>query len=542
MNAAPSPALHGAVATVNPLATEAGLQALRSGGNAVDAAIAAALTLSVVDSHNSGLGGGCFLVIRLPDGSFVAIDGREQAPAGATRDMFVRDGKADPRLGQFGALAIAVPGALAAYDHASRHYGHIPLARHLEAAATLAGNGFTVSRTLADRLKEHADDLRRFESSRAVLLKADGTPWAAGDLLVQPDLANSCRAIADQGTGWFYEGPFAAATERWMKANGGLVAGADFKNYQLKLREPIRTTYRGFEIVGFPPPSSGGVHVAQILNILEQFNLKKLGPDSAEFIHVVTEAMKLAFADRAYWLGDPDFAPVPRGLVSKDYAMQLAKQIDLKRAMTVPGHGTPPRATENLFSKHTTHFSTADSGGCWVACTATINTSFGSKVVIPGTGIVMNNEMDDFALQPGVPNFFGLIGAEANAVAPGKRPLSSMSPTIVLRAGKPVLSVGAAGGPTIISQTLLAILDTVDFGMGIEKALAMPRFHHQWQPDELRIERSVPRRTLRELEKRGHKLKVVDSIGIAQAVVFDARKSGFTGAADPRGEGRAGGF
>lgn len=542
LNGAPSPAPHGAAATVHPLATEAALQVMRSGGNAVDAAIAAALTLGVVDSHNSGLGGGCFMLIRSPDGSLTAIDGREQAPAAATRDMFLRDGKADAPLSQFGALAVAVPGELAALDHASRHFGRIPLARHLETAATLAGNGFNVSRTLANRLKEHAGELRRFDASRAVLLKPDGSPWRAGDVLTQPDLAKSLRSLARGGTGWFYDGPFATATAQWMKANSGLVTAADFKSYQFKLREPIRTTYRGCEIAGFPPPSSGGVHLGQILNILEHFDLKKLRPGSPEFIHLVTEAMKLAFADRAHWLGDPDFAPVPRGLVAKDYAAQLARKIDRQRASPVPTHNIPPRATEDLFSKHTTHFSTADAEGFWVACTATINTSFGAKVIVPGTGLVLNNEMDDFATQPGAPNFFGLLGAEANAVAPGKRPLSSMSPTLVLRDGKPVLSVGAAGGPTIISQTLLAILYSVDFGMTTEQALAAPRFHHQWQPDELRIERSVPAKVRAELEKRGHKIKVVDSLGAAQAVSFDEKRRRFTGAADPRGEGKAGAF
>jgi len=537
-----APASHGAVATVHPLATEAALEALRSGGNAVDATIAAALTLGVVDSHNSGLGGGCFLLIRTPDGSLTAIDGREQAPATASADMFVREGKVDPQLSQLGAQAIAVPGALAAYDYASRTHGRIPLARHLETAAQLAANGFQVTRTLAKRLEENADDLRRFDSSKAVFLKVDGSPWREGDLFAQPDLARSYKSIASQGKAWFYEGPFASAAAAWMKTNAGLVTAADFKNYQFKLREPVRTTYRGCDIVGFPPPSSGGVHVAQILNILEHFDLRKLGPESPEFVHIVAEAMKLAFADRAHWLGDPDFAPVPRGLVSKEYAASLAAKIDRKHASAVPGHNTPQGSTEDVFGKHTTHFSAADAEGFWVACTATINTSFGSKVVIPGTGIVMNNEMDDFSLQPGVPNYFGLVGAEANAIAPGKRPLSSMSPTIVSRDGRPILSVGAAGGPTIISQTLLAILYVVDFEMPAGKALAMPRFHHQWLPDELRVERSMPEKTRRELEKLGHKLKLVESIGVAQAVAFDGRKSGFTGVSDPRTEGKAGQF
>jgi gamma-glutamyltranspeptidase/glutathione hydrolase len=252
--------------------------------------------------------------------------------------------------------------------------------------------------------------------------------------------------------------------------------------------------------------------------------------------------MKLAFADRAYWLGDPDFAKVPRGLVSKEYAAGLAKQIDLHRATPVSRHGTPANAGEDIFKRHTTHFSTADAEGNWVACTATINTSFGCKVVVPGTGVVLNNEMDDFSAQPGATNYFGLVGAEANAIAPGKRPLSSMSPTIVLKDGKPILSVGAAGGPTIISQTVLAIIQTIDFGMDPAVALAQPRFHHQWMPDELVIEQRVGDEVLRELEKRGHRLKRVDSLGAAQAVGIDPQGKGLTGAHDPRVDGKAAGW
>lgn len=532
----------GIATTVHPLATQAAINSMKNGGNAVDGAVAAALTLGVVDGFNSGIGGGCFLLIRRADGSVLAIDGREKAPAAATRDMFVREGKADPRLSQTGALAIGVPGALAAYDYAIRNYGKLPLRTHLLAAARIAEGGFPLSRTYVQRLASAVEELRQFEPSRAIFLKPDGAPLKQGDLLRQTDLAMSYRGIAERGIGWFYGSRFAEATDRWMKANGGLMTARDFQSYEFKMREPVRTTYRGHEIIGFPPPSSGGVHVAQILNILERFDLKKLGRGSADFIHVVTEAMKLAFADRAHWLGDPDFVPVPRGLVSREYAAKLAAKIDLKRATPVPAHGAPERATEDVFGKHTTHFSTADAEGNWVACTATVNTTFGSKVVIPGTGIVMNNQMDDFSIQAGVANAFGLVGADANAIAPGKRPLSSMSPTIVLKDGKPILSVGAAGGPTIISQTLLAILSTIDFGMPLDEALAQPRFHHQWQPDELRIEKTVPEKVREELVKRGHKVKVVEAIGAAQAVALGGRLGTLTGAPDPRGEGRALGF
>lgn len=537
---APATGTKGIVATVHPIATDAALRAFERGGNAIDAAVAAALTLGVVDGHNSGIGGGCFILIRTATGKFVALDGRETAPARATRDMFVRDGKAEPKLSQTGALAAGIPGALAVYEHALNQYGRLSLDSHLLAAAEIAERGFAIDRAYANRLAGTVGELRQFDEARKTFLKPDGSPWRAGEVLRQPQLAESYRQIAEQGTRWFYRGPFARATESWMRKHGGLIAESDFATYKIVQREPIRTRYRDYEIVGFPPPSSGGVHVAQILNILEHFDLKSMKASSSQFIHVIAEAMKLAFADRAHWLGDPDFAAVPRGLAAKNYGAQLSQRIRLDRAAAVPQHATPAKATSDVFKKHTTHFSTADRDGNWVACTATINTSFGSKVVVPGTGIVLNNQMDDFSIQPGVSNYFGLVGAEANAVAPGKRPLSSMSPTIVLKNGKPVFSVGAAGGPTIISQTVLAIVHVIDFGMDIERALDQPRFHHQWNPDELRIEKRVPEEVRAELEKRGHKLNVVDSMGAAQAIAFGDQ--GFVGAPDPRGEGRARGY
>ena len=515
---------NGAVATVQPLATDAAIAAMKKGGNAIDAAVAAGLTLGVVDGHNSGIGGGCFMLIRLANGQFVAIDGREMAPAKATRDMFVRDGKADTSLSQSGPLAAGVPGSLAAYDYAIRKFGKLTLKEHLENAAKVAEEGFALDATYASRLAATANDLKQFGGA---FLKRDGSPYKRGEILKQPDLAQSYRAIAREGIKWFYGGEFAqkAATI------GGILTPQDFKNYEIKLREPIRSTYRGYEIVGFPPPSSGGVHVAQILNILEQFPAEK---HLAPFIHRATEAMKLAFADRAYWLGDPDFTKVPDGLVSKSYAKELAARITSNHATTVDSHGNPGDR------KHTTHFSVADGEGNWVACTTTVNTSFGCKVVVPGTGIVLNNQMDDFAIQPGVANYFGLVGAEANAVAPRKRPLSSMSPTIVLKDGKPILAVGAAGGPTIISQTLLVILYTLDFGMPIEEAMAATRFHHQWMPDELRIEKKVGTNVIAGLEKLGHKVLPVSSLGAAQAVAADGKT--LRAVCDPRGEGKADAF
>lgn len=527
---------NGAVATVHPLATDAAVAAIKRGGNAVDAAVAAGLTLGVVDGHNSGIGGGCFFLVRTSRGALVALDGRETAPVKATREMFIRNGKAVPELSQSGALAIGVPGSLAVYDYALRHFGNLKLRDLLLPAAQLARNGFPLDATYTRRLADTAEELGKFEESRRIFLQPDRKPYAAGQLLRQPDLAGSYTAVAEQGIDWFYKSEFPERVERWMRENGGLITADDFRKYEMKLREPIRSRYREYEIIGFPPPSSGGAHVAQILNILGNLDMAKYGPYSVDSVHVIAESMKLAFADRAHWLGDPDFVQVPRGLISRQYAESLAKRIDMKKALEVPSHGPAEEFGTSYFEKHTTHFSVADAEGNWVACTTTLNTSFGSKVVIPGTGILLNNQMDDFSAQPGVPNFFGLVGAEANAIEPGKRPLSSMSPTIVIKNGRPVLSLGAAGGPTIISQTVINLVNIIDYGMTIQQALASPRVHHQWKPDRLRAE-ALPPNVTKELEQRGHHLEIVQGAGAAQIVT--RTEDGFEAAHDPRLEGKA---
>lgn len=542
----PLPGAHGndqdtcVVAAVNPLAVDAGLEAFRRGGNAIDAAVATALTLGVVDIHNSGLGGGCFILLRLADGSLVAIDGREMAPAAATRDMYLRDGKAVAELSQTGPLAVGVPGALAAYERAQQKHGRLSLAEVLKPAAQLADEGFQVDRVLARTFARSADTLQQFPVTAAALLKPDGTAYEEGELLRQPDLARSYRAIADEGTSWFYEGAFARRVGDWMAEHGGIVTADDFAAYEVREREPIVSQYRDYTIVGFPPPSSGGVHVAQILNILENFPLADVHrqqPDRAR--HLIVEAMKLAFADRAYWLGDADYVDVPRGLVDPTYAKTLAERIDPEQATDVAGHGTPPRAGDDLFGKkHTTHIAAADSDGNWVAITATVNTSFGSKTMAPGTGIVLNNEMDDFSAQPGTPNAFNLLGAENNAIAPGKRPLSSMSPTIVLRDGEPVLSLGAAGGPKIITQVVLALVRVLDYGQSLEAALAGPRFHHQWRPDSVLLESAAPATVRAGLEAAGHVVQTIRSGGVTQAVGRD-EEGRLIGVHDPRVPGKA---
>ena len=532
----------GIVATVHPLATQAALDAFAAGGNAIDAAVAAGVTLGVVDGFNSGLGGGCFILIHTAAGKSVVLDGRETAPAAATPGMFIRDGKGDTAASQTGPLAVAVPGALAAYAEAQARHGRLSLSAVVSPAARIAADGFEIDPHYAKRLATKADDLGRFPGSRAVFLHADGTPLAAGDRLVQPDLAESYRRIAADGPGWFYRGGFARAVGAWMAAHGGILTADDFAAYRVVEREPLRTPYRGRTILGVPPPSSGGIHVAQILTLLSGHNLAAAtAPGARE--HLLAESMKLAFADRAFWLGDPAFAKVPRGLLDPAYLAGLAARVDPQRSTAVPGAGTPPAADTDIFTggRHTTHFSVADAEGNWVACTATINTTFGSKVIVPGTGIVLNNEMDDFSIQPGVPNAFGLVGGEANAVAPGKRPLSSMSPTLVLEQGRPILALGGAGGPTIISQTVQNVVRILDLGQSPAEAIAGPRIHHQWKPDRLAVEPGIPADVRAALVARGHVLHDDAVIGVSQ-IVARAPDGTFIGASDPRVPSRAAGW
>lgn len=548
---------HGMVVSVNPLATRAGVEVLKKGGNAMDAAVAVGLTLGVVDGHNSGIGGSCFILIRQKNGAYNAIDGRESAPGEATRDMFLRNGKADPELSQTGPLAIATPGVLSAYNYVSKRFGKIPLKDTLLNAAKIAEDGFPVDPHYAGVLKNSAADLAKFPASKKIFLKPDGTPYKVGEVLKQADLAQTYRNVAEQGIGWFYDGPFAVATEKWMKENGGILKAVDFKNYQAVEREPLFSNYRGYTIATMPPPSSGGIHLLQILEMCETQDLYKMRRNGSDVLHYVSEAMKLAFADRAFWLGDPDWVKVPKNLISKQYCRDLASKINMTNALVVPSHGTPSAAeTEvyrSLLNKHTTHFAVADSEGNWVSVTTTVNTSFGSKVVIPGTGVVMNNEMDDFSIEPGVANFFGLVGAENNAVGPWKRPLSSMTPTIVSKEGNVCLAVGAAGGPTIISQVALTIINFIDMKMAggpdvfeldlsLQQALSTPRFHHQWRPDEIRIEDRWVASIQDDLKKKGHKLNVVKNIGACQAIAKNPENGQFIGCPDPRGWGLAEGY
>nr|WP_246439473.1 gamma-glutamyltransferase [Teredinibacter franksiae] len=520
----------GAVASVNSLATQLGLEAFAKGGNAIDAAAAVAFALGVVDTPNSGIGGGCFILVHWADGRVEAIDGREMAPAAATAELYLVDGKYQPQLSKTGALAIGVPGSVAALEALVKRGGKLKWQEAILPAAALADSGFAIDGIYSKRLGWVAEHMQKYPGSAAVFLDEKGKPLLPGTTLKQPDLAATYRKLAKQGSEYFYRGEFAQKMDEWMKANGGLITAKDFANYRVLDRTPVKTAFNGYQVFGFPPPSSGGTHVAQILNILETFPIAT-APEADRY-HLILEAMKRAFADRAYWMGDADFADVPRGLLDKSYAKKLASTIVLDKATPVKTYGTPPNVSTDLFNRHTTHIATADAEGNWVAITTTLNTSFGSKVTIPGTGVVMNNQMDDFAAQTGQANAFGLVGDSANKVEARKRPLSSMSPTIVLKNGKPVMTVGAAGGPTIINQVVQVLVNRLALNMPLEQALNSPRVHHQWKPEKGLIDPFASEELKQELKKRGHDLRDWPGFGSTQAIALE--KDGFVAVAEPR--------
>jgi gamma-glutamyltranspeptidase / glutathione hydrolase len=528
----------GVVATVHPLASQAAIDAFKRGGNAIDAAVAASLMLSVVDGHNSGIGGGCLALIRQSDGTTLALDGREKAPAAAKPEMFFRQGKPDPSLSQTGPLAVGVPGLLAALRQLSVQHGRIPWNTALEQAGDVAEQGFEITDNYAGVLQSAASKLKQFPATAEILLDASGNPWQAGHQLRQVDLAKTLRSIAQHGIGWFYEGEFAERCAKHLRASGGMLTKQDFSDYDTASRRPIKLPYRENFVIGFPPPSSGGIHIAQMLGMLEDYDVRSIFKESpATGLHLLLEVMKRAMADRAHWLGDADFTKVPLGLLDREYLRERASTIDLNRSTAVASHGIPPRADLDLFGqqKHTTHLTTADSEGNIVAITQTVNTSFGSKMIVPGTGVVLNNELDDFSIAPGVRNAFGLVGSEANLIAPGKRPLSSMTPTIVLsESDEPILSCGAAGGPKIITTVLQVLVRVLDLGQSVEQALAAPRVHHQWSPNTAVCENALPTEIAEDIEKRGHQVERIARAAVSQAISRDIESAIFTSASDPR--------
>jgi gamma-glutamyltranspeptidase/glutathione hydrolase len=531
---------NGMVASQEALATRIGVDVLKRGGNAVDAAVAVGFALAVTLPRAGNLGGGGFMLVhRAESGEMpaetVAIDYREMAPAAAHRDMYLdADGEVDSDRSRFSYHSVGVPGSVAGLALALERYGTLPLAEVLAPAIRLAAEGIVVNRDLSDSLASREERLTSRPATTAIFFHPDGTPYAPGERLVQADLAWSLRQIAENGPAAFYEGEIAQRIAADMAANGGPITLEDLAAYRVAVREPASGTYRGFEIASMPPPSSGGVHLVQILNILEGYPLGELGPGGAETIHLMAEAMKLAYADRSRHLGDPDFWPVPvEGLTSKAYAATLRAGIDRSRAR--PAGEIAAGDPAPYESNETTHFSVMDRWGNVVSNTTTINFGYGSGIVAAGTGILLNNEMDDFSAKPGVPNAYGLLGGEANAIEPGKRPLSSMSPTIVFKDGRPLLATGSPGGSRIITTVLQIILNVVDHGMNMAAATQAPRVHHQWLPDELRVEQGLSPDTLALLAAKGHAVAVKSAMGSTQSILRN--DDGFTAAADPRRPG-----
>jgi len=558
----PREAVRGAkvmVATDEELGSRAGMEILRRGGNAVDAAVAVAFALAVVEPAAGNIGGGGFMLVRLADGKTTFFDYREVAPGKASRNMYIKpDGKLDEEASVLGYKSVAVPGTVAGLELALKTYGAMKLAEVMGPAIRLAESGFAVSKKLAHEFAEEKAGLERFPVSRRIFLN-HGKMWKAGDTLKQPELAATLKRIAKKGAEEFYSGETARTIAADMANSGGLVTLEDLAAYKPRLREVLRAKYESgghaWEVLSSPPPSSGGVAIIEALNMLKDVPLK--GWDDVESVHMVAETMRRVFADRAAYLADPDFAKVPvAGLTDPCYAKELAGTIDAQRASSskevragkphacgAAALGAAPSTLVSLGEgPHTTHFSVVDAEGNAVASTYTLNDSYGSHVT-SSAGFLLNDEMDDFTTQPGVPNaLFGLIQSEANAIAPGHRPLSSMTPTILLRDGKLSFVTGSPGGPTIISATMLSVINWMRLGMDAQAAINAPRFHHQWLPDQILMEEDFPESLEKALQARGFATKRRGHIGLVNAIGIDAKTGERLGAADPRDEGAAAGY
>jgi gamma-glutamyltranspeptidase / glutathione hydrolase len=523
------------VAAEHELAAKAGVEMFERGGNAVDAAVAAAFATGVVNPSSCGIGGGGFALVH--DGLSHKdhfVDFRETAPARATPDMFVRAGKVDPVLSLRGGLAIGVPGEARGLARVLRDFGSLPLATVLGPAIRYAEEGFPVGRHLAAELSVNAEEIRRRPALAAIYLRSDGAPYAEGELLVEKDLAATLRAIAANGPEVFYDGALAGKIAAAVAAEGGILDTADLRGYREKLRRPLTARYRGLTVVAAPPPSSGGGAVLEILKVLDGFDFRGEGARGALGLHRIALAEAAAFRDRARYFGDPDFVDVPiERLLSTAHVEEIRRGITGSQRST----GRPAALPEHGGTAHT---STLDARGTAVALTSTINTAFGSMVVVPGTGIVLNNQMDDFSAAPGVPNVYGLVGTTANAIQAGKRPLSSMSPTIVLRGQAPLLSIGGSGGPRIITATVQTLINVLDFRMDLEAAVGAPRIHDQAVPSRLLVEPAMDPSIVAGLRELGHEVVEARDLGAVGAAQTTPR--GLVGAADPRKGGGAAGW
>ena len=531
-NSSPVRAKFGMVVSQEETASNAGADVLREGGTAIDAAVATAFALAVTHPTAGNIGGGGFIVYRPASGEPVAYDFREMAPAKAHPTMFMKDGKYDFDIHHNSHVSVGVPGTVAGLHLAWKEQGKLPWRRLVEPAIKLARDGFPVTEGLARSLRGELDEFKKFPASLAQFSK-NGQPYEAGDILKQADLARTLERIAAEGPAGFYEGETALLVEKEMAAHGGLITRADLKNYKAERRVPIKGTYRGYEVISMPPISSGGTALVQMLNILEGFDLAKSGFRSADTIHLITESMRRAYADRARYLGDPAFnpqMPIER-LTSKEYAAQLRKTIDPKRA----AKSSPTSFEWTTESAETTHFSVVDANRNAVSLTYTLEYGYGSRIVVPGAGFLLNNEMGDFNAGPELTNADGLIGTKPNLAQPGKRMLSSMTPAILAKDGKLFMVTGSPGGRTIINTVLLTILNAVDFGMNAQQAVDAPRFHHQWLPDRITYERNgISPDTLSILESRGHSFRETTAQGVAEVIMYNQKEDLLEGGVDRR--------
>ncbi|RJP64454.1 MAG: gamma-glutamyltransferase [Ignavibacteriales bacterium] len=531
----------GMVVSASSLASDAGLLMLKRGGNAIDAAIATGFALAVTYPQAGNIGGGGYMVIHLANGKDIAIDFREKAPIKSFRDMFLdKNGNFNPELSQDGITSVGVPGSVAGLVYVLNKYGTMKLEEVIQPAISFASDGFPLSSNLAHLLNDYSGDFRKFNSNKTAYAKVSGN-FTEGEIFKQPELAKTLSIIREKGTDGFYKGEIADQIIKQSDKLKGYLTHKDLEDYKVIEKEPVKGSYHDYKIISMPPSSSGGIIIIQTLNVLENFKFNKEDWNSSGYIHKLTETFKYVYADRSKHLGDEEFYNIPKDwLISKDYAKQIFNKIgetDIPSKEIFPGE---PAAKE---SDQTTHYSVYDQFGNAVSVTTTLNSNFGSRVVVDGAGFILNNEMDDFSSKPGTPNQFGLVGSEANSIAPGKRMLSSMAPTIVLKDDKPVMVVGTPGGSTIPTVILQVIMNCIEFGMNIEQAVAAPRIHHQWLPDELYYEDyGLSEDVINNLKLMKHKVGHKRILGLVEAIWIDHDKKLIFGSSDPRGSGKAAGF
>jgi gamma-glutamyltranspeptidase/glutathione hydrolase len=545
----PISAENGMVVSTSSYASKVGVEVLKKGGNAVDAAVAVGFALAVTYPSAGNLGGGGFMVIHLAYGKNIAIDYREKAPLSAYRDMYLNEtGEFVPELSMYGATSAGVPGSVAGLIYALEKYGTMTLAEVIQPAIDLAKNGFQLEKRDSIYFSNTIPLFSKYPSSMKIFTK-NGMPYSTGELFIQSDLSWTLEQIKEAGRDGFYKGKVAQLLVEQVKSLGGYITLEDLEKYQPVEREPITGSYRGFEIISMPPPSSGGIALVQMLNILENYDFKNIARGSGEYIHHIVEAMKYAYADRTYHLGDADFYPVPTDqLISKEYAKTIFDRIEKEKNKAILSSEIKSLDAEQAYeSTETTHYSVYDSYGNAVSTTTTINSSFGSGIVVEGAGFLLNNEMDDFSGKPGVMNQFGLLGTEANSIQPEKRMLSSMTPTIILKDDKPYIVIGSPGGSQIITTVLQVVLNCIDFDMNIPEAIEAPRIHHQWMPDSIFYEKDAIAPELRNeliaigyhFWDDGYETRI---IGIAEGIMIDQKNKIIYGASDPRGGGLAAGY